>query len=112
RPRVLEASIFRIVVRLATEEADRRWILPQIFRQAHEQTAAPHRKHERTAARQGLEHLRGDRLIAVRPERVEVRVDEVRLAFPSDIRGTAEQVAASPIDLDQLNAQRLQLLVL
>ena len=71
-----------------------------------QQSAAADGKDQRPASGQRLQHLGGDGLIAVGPERVEVRVDEVAAALLGDLGRVAQQVAAAAVDLDELDAER------
>ena len=87
-------------------------MFPQVREQAHQQPAAADREDERAAAGQVTQDLGRDRPVAVGPERVEVRVDEVAAALGGQLGGVAEQVAAPAGDLHQLDAERPQLLVL
>src|SRR5439155_19543725 len=69
-------------------------------------------EYQRTTVWERLKYLGSDRLVAVGPVRVEVRMDKITAPFFGEVRGATEQVAAAPGNLDQFDAQPPQLFVL
>ncbi len=104
--------IGRCVVRLASDQGQVARMSPQIRGQAHEQAAAADRKNQRAAAGQAVQDLFQQRLVAVGPERVEMRVDEIAVTFLGDLGGALQKGGAAAADLDQFHAERLQFFVL
>ena len=111
-PGMVESCVLWIVVRLAAEQPDRGAVVPKVCQQAHEQPAAAHRKHERLAIWEVVKDLGSDGLVSVGPERIQVGMHEIAAAFPGEVGGAAQQVAASASNLDQFHAQGRQLFVL
>ncbi len=111
RAGVLEAGIFRVVVRFAAKQLHGGAALAHVLREPHEKSATAEREDDRPAIRQPAQNLGCDVLVAIGPQRVKVRMDEVTAVLARDGRGTAQQFTSSTGDFDQLDAEGLQLFI-